>query len=213
MERSSAATEGVVRITRASRAFLFGASLTVAPISLLSCAPREIPAGADTRANAPPPPSGSASVRETGSQPGGFAGRAVTELSVLTGPSPRRELIGREARLTGVRVLEVVNDFAFWVGGAPERRLLVVRDVSRMPRIMTELPELKAGRAITLTGIVRKVPAGTRAARRWGLTAAQMAAVRREKLYLEATRISPYRLAGSGAGTAARLHPERRSEH
>ena len=96
------------------------------------------------------------------------AGAEITDpLVIIALPVPDRPtLIGRTVRLTGVPVLDVIGDKAFWIGSGPDRRVLVTLREVPPPGSPTDADiDINPGQTINLVGEVRALPSLTGAER------------------------------------------------
>lgn len=89
----------------------------------------------------------------------------ITDLPVILDVSNSDGLVGREVRLQGVSVKEMVGDAAFWIGPTANRRLFVVLDevIPAPPPRAEGRINVEAGQNIDLRGILRSaadLPAG-----------------------------------------------------
>lgn len=92
-------------------------------------------------------------------------GADITDQVVIIALPDRRPLIGRNVRLTNVKVLDVVGDQAFWIGSGPDQRVLVAMQEVPPPGGPGQLTDadinIDPGQTINLTGQVRALPALT----------------------------------------------------
>ncbi|MFT4935543.1 MAG: hypothetical protein ACI9LT_002245 [Pseudoalteromonas distincta] len=87
---------------------------------------------------------------------GGEAG-AVTDIDTLLDAEDPAALVGRQVRLEGVQVLEMVGDATFWVGRGGDDRAFVILDeqIPSPPPEVEGRVNVNAGQTVDITGSVR----------------------------------------------------------
>lgn len=79
----------------------------------------------------------------------------VTDVSMLI-PTIAPEMVGREVRLTGAQVQEVVSDIGFWIGPNNDQRVFAVLSQQATPGTPTEgAADVNAGARANITGTIR----------------------------------------------------------
>lgn len=84
-------------------------------------------------------------------------GEAVTDIATLIDAEDPAALVGREVRLQGVQVLEMVGDATFWVGRGAENRVFVILDeqIPSPPPDVEGRVNVNAGQTVDIVGAVR----------------------------------------------------------
>lgn len=113
----------------------------------------------------------------------------ITDMLVIVTPVDRTPLVGRRVRFTDVKVQKMVGDRGFFIGPNNNERLFVrltkPLDTGRAESIVN----VNQGQVRTLSGIVRQLPNMDEVRGQWGLNAQEMAALERDRVYLEADTI------------------------
>ena len=79
----------------------------------------------------------------------------VTDISMLI-PAIAPEMVGREVRLAGVQVQEVVGDIGFWIGPSSDQRVFAVLSQEATPSTPMEgEADVNAGATADITGTIR----------------------------------------------------------
>jgi hypothetical protein len=79
----------------------------------------------------------------------------ITDMSMLM-PAIAPEMVGREVRLEGVQVQEVVSDIGFWVGPSSDQRIFAVLSQEATPGTPTEgEADVNTGARANVTGTIR----------------------------------------------------------
>ncbi|HUG45278.1 MAG TPA: hypothetical protein VMK31_02045 [Sphingomicrobium sp.] len=82
-------------------------------------------------------------------------GGPVTDISMLI-PAIAPEMVGREVRLDGVQVQEVVGDIGFWIGPNSDQRVFAVLSQEPTPATPTEgMVDVNAGAMADIAGTIR----------------------------------------------------------
>lgn len=87
---------------------------------------------------------------------GGETG-AVTDIATILEAEDPATLVGRQVRLEGVQVLEMVGDATFWVGRGGDDRAFVILDeqIPSPPPEVEGRVNVNAGQTVDITGSVR----------------------------------------------------------
>ncbi len=110
----------------------------------------------------------------------------VDEIIIVDAPD-RVALAGRSVALIGVKVQTVVSDHAFWVGPAADRQLFVAIDEGE--NLHDDHMRIEPGQTVAVAGVLRKLPADLASVQsEWSLSAANVATLRGEMIYLDAQR-------------------------
>ena len=114
----------------------------------------------------------------------------ITDVLIIVTRPTKLSLIGRHVQLTSVPVQSMVGDKTFWIGPSAARRLFVALDQKLeepppAPPIEGEV-NVDKGQTVTLSGVLRKLPAMSEARKKWGLSDAEAAALENEEIYLHA---------------------------
>lgn len=85
------------------------------------------------------------------------SGAAITDLATLIDASDPTALVGREVRLQGVQVLEMVGDATFWIGRNRDDRVFVILDeqIPSPPPNVEGRVNVNTGQTVDIVGAVR----------------------------------------------------------
>ncbi len=164
---------------------------TAVAASADSAASANTPAAADTSAT--PPASGDAKVYSgkdiaVGSTAAASSqGEPLSDVTQFTGATDRATLIGRKVKLTNVKVLRVITDRAYFVGGSDEQKMLVLLDKGMDAGAGPQRVNIEPGGTVSLTGVLEKVPNPEIAQEQYGLSKPNFDAIGKEDVYLHAT--------------------------
>lgn len=119
----------------------------------------------------------------------------ITEIETITGTNDAMALVGRRVDLH-VEVQDRANDYAFWVGPADNRLLVVIgrdtRDGSQRQRGEASnhrIAPVRGGQRAAISGVIRPVP---KAEQRfgWNLTRNDERELADRKVYIDADTVS-----------------------
>lgn len=93
------------------------------------------------------------------------AGDVITDVSTLLAANDPAALIGRQVRLDGVQIQEMVGDATFWIGPSADQRVFVVlnEQIPSSPSDVEGRVNVNAGQTVDLQGSLRAaddLPAG-----------------------------------------------------
>lgn len=114
-------------------------------------------------------------------------GEPLSDVTQFTGATDRATLIGRKVKLTDVKVLRVITDRAYFVGGSDEQKMLVLLDKGMDAGAGPQRVNIMPGGTVSLTGVLEKVPNPEIAQEQYGLSKANFDAIGKEDVYLHAT--------------------------
>jgi hypothetical protein len=139
------------------------------------------------------------SVGTTGQQNGGVAEDSpatLHDLETVTGSTDPHELIGRRVDFH-LRAEDINNDASFWVGNKDNRMLVVLgpdnRRNAQRDRGAPSPNDIKPagpGQMVHITGTIEGVP-NEEARYSWGLKDSQRRALKDQKVYIRADRVTP----------------------
>ncbi|WP_375269078.1 hypothetical protein [Phenylobacterium sp.] len=104
------------------------------------------------------PPAVATAPGAVGDETAGAVDRApITDLAVLMDAQDPAALVGREVRLQGVSVQEMVGDASFWVGEDQDRRVFVILDeqIPSPPPEVEGRVNVNQGQTVDVQGSVR----------------------------------------------------------
>ena len=108
------------------------------------------------------------------------ASQPVTSISAISANREPSALNGKQVRLTGVKVQEVIEGNFAIIGSDQDRQKVLVKTP-------TGGPQLQAGQTINLTGTIREISDPTQV----GLDAAAAQKIQGQKVYIEAGQVTP----------------------
>ena len=114
-------------------------------------------------------------------------GEPLTNVVDLTSAADKTAFIGRKAKLTDVNVTKVLTDRAFFVGTADDKQMLILLDAAMDAGPNGERVPIAAGKPVSLTGIIEKMPKQEALNEQYKLSGANYDAVSKETVYLHAT--------------------------
>jgi hypothetical protein len=112
------------------------------------------------------------------------------ERAILDAPN-KLSLVDRNVVFFDVTVQDVVGPRAFWVGPSSTQRVLVVLDSAAIDRRdATQRANMRTGKKVSLTGVVKRVPNDlTKVRSAWDLNMMEESAIGREQIYVSATAL------------------------
>ena len=114
-------------------------------------------------------------------------GEPLTNVVDLASASDKTTFIGRKAKLTDVNVTKFVTDRAFFVGTSDAQQMLILLDAAMDAGPNGERVSIAAGKTVSLTGIIEKLPTQEILNEQYKLTGANYDAVAKEPVYLHTT--------------------------
>jgi hypothetical protein len=141
--------------------------------------------------------------------------RVIVPRAIGGGPRPDRDLVpvvevpraeaaayeGVHVELGGVVVQSLASDRAFWVGPSPDRQILVVFDATSAPSRgdpgahreaePSRANVVRVGQSLDIEGTLRALPNPEGARRAFHLDVSQVARVVEQRLYVDASRLTP----------------------
>jgi hypothetical protein len=90
--------------------------------------------------------------------------------------------------LVDVPVQQVVGDYTFWIGPAPDRRVPVVLHGERMGRQPERRVEIRDGQRVDVFGMIRLVRDVANMDEAWALQPAEREELREALIYISADR-------------------------
>lgn len=118
------------------------------------------------------------------------AGAAVVTDVPIGQPDRLVALVGRDVRLDGVRVQQVVGDRAFWIGPSDTQRLFVVlNDEAQTPGKVEGKVDVNQGQTVNIEGEIRRLPAANQAQQELGIDPNTFDQVKDQQVYLFARRV------------------------
>ena len=114
-------------------------------------------------------------------------GEPLSDVTQFTGATDRATLIGRKVKLTDVKVLRVITDRAYFVGGSDEQKMLVLLDKGMDAGAGPQRVNIMPNGTVSLTGVLEKVPNPEMAQEQYGLSKPNFDAIGKEDVYLHAT--------------------------
>lgn len=121
--------------------------------------------------------------------PVSFSADPILEISQMTRQSVKSNLVGRWAILDRAPVLEVLGDYAFWLGTSMTDRVLVILLGEITGRQAEERVEVRKGQSLFLHGLVMPVSTPERIDNLKYLTDTERRAIQRESIYISALRV------------------------
>lgn len=111
--------------------------------------------------------------------------RGVPDITYLITRPRLADMAGNWARLSDVKVLDLVSDRGFWVGEGTNRRLFAVLAPALDRGEAEHLVQVKPGQTVTLIGVIEKMPPREEILHRWKTIDNREAdALAREPVYL-----------------------------
>ena len=115
----------------------------------------------------------------------GAVGAPIVGINPIFDQPNKAVLVGRDVRLTNVRVQRAVAPNVFWVGPSQDRMMLVVLGAD----MAGSLPTVREGDMVTLNGLVLYTPSAQRAQQLWALGSATIDRLDEQPIYIQADRI------------------------
>ena len=112
-------------------------------------------------------------------------GQQITDLNAIFNEQNKEALVGRQVRLTGLRVQAVAAPNAYWVGPSNDRLLFVVRGA----QTQGGSPDVTMGDTITIEGLVLRVPPMEQARQLWNLDQNNVGQLQNQQVYVQAHQI------------------------
>jgi len=106
-------------------------------------------------------------VTVNGAAPRFHARGGVADVTYLITRPRLSDMIGQWARLSNVKVLNLVSDRGFWVGEGDNRRMFAVLAPALDRGDMDRLVRVKPGQTVSLIGVIERMPSREEAMRRW----------------------------------------------
>ncbi len=135
-------------------------------------------------------PTPGANQTPTAAGPPAAAGGPITDMMAILNAPNEPSLVGRQVQLAGVRVQSVPGDVTFWVGPNDSQQLFVVLGKEEQSAGQVEgQVDVNPGQTVTITGVIKQLPGLQEAQQRWGLSAANSAALQHHQLYVQAEQV------------------------
>ena len=92
---------------------------------------------------------------DTGNAAAGTTGGAITDMAMLM-PAISDDMVGRQFRLDGVQIQEVVGDIGFWIGPSADQRVFAVLTQEKTPSTAMEgEADVNQGARANVSGTIR----------------------------------------------------------
>lgn len=143
--------------------------------------------------DAPVPPVGTSGTHDSATEAKGAD--VITEIETITGTNDAMVLVGRRVDLH-VDVQNRANDYAFWIGSADNRLLVVIgRDKRGGPQRQRgqaahhRIAPVRGGQRAAISGVIRPAPSAEQRYS-WNLTRADERELSDRKVYIDAEAVS-----------------------